>query len=114
MAVTQDHRTAADPALPGLVHELAQMCLEGTALANALLALQGEADEREADASAALAEAAERPWDAQASYVAFLTLAELGRVNRDELAASARWAVHAAHTRELAEAVLHLEADELG
>jgi hypothetical protein len=86
--------------------ELARMCLEGTALARTLLRLQAEADAREAQATRALTLAAERPWDPCASYLAFVSLAALGVINREELAASARWALHAAHAREVAGAVL--------
>jgi hypothetical protein len=93
--------------------ELAQMCLEGTALAKTLLRLQEEADKREAQATRALTLAAERPWDPRALYLAFMSLAALGRINRDELAASARWAVHTAHVRAVAGAVL-LGGDEVG
>jgi hypothetical protein len=88
--------------LAEVVIELANACLEGAALARALLVLQEAADQHEAEAARALAVLADQPYDGQASSAALHSLQELGRINREELTAAANWGVHVARTRVLA------------
>ncbi len=85
-----------------LVLELALVCLEGAALGRSVMVLQEAADEFEVVTADALAMASDPRAGVTAWALALESAGSLARVERAELAASARWAEHATHARELA------------
>ena len=85
-----------------LVLELALVCFEGAALGRSVMMLQDAADESEVIASSALAVASDPRAGVEAWCLALEAAASLGRIERAELAASARWAAHAERSRGLA------------
>jgi len=92
------------------VLELALACLEGAALGRAVMLLQSTADECEEKAAAALFEASRANAGATAPGAALEAAAALARIERAELAAATRWAVHVAQSRELARRALAVAA----
>lgn len=95
-------RDAAFGELELLVLELALVCLEGAALGRSVMMLQESADEYETLSADSLAMASDPRAGVEAWALAFEAARSLARVERAELAASARWAAHAMQSRELA------------
>lgn len=93
---------AAFEELELLLLELALTCLEGASLGRSVMMLQEAADEAETIAIEALAIASEPAATVPAWALALEATASLGRLERAELAASARWAAYAERSRALA------------
>lgn len=91
-----------------LVLELALACLEGTALARALMTMQEAADESEARAVEKLTAAADPTAAAGALHDAIDATVSFGRADRAEFATAQRWARHVVESRELARRALRL------
>lgn len=91
-----------------LVLELALACLEGTALARALMTMQGVADESEALAVEKLTAASDPAAGAGALKDAIDAAVSFGRADRAEFATAQRWARYVVESRKLARRALTL------
>ncbi len=88
--------------------ELALACLEGTALARALMTTQEVADESETRAVEKLTAATDPGADAGALDDAIDAAISFGRADRAEFATAQRWARHVIESRALARRALTL------